>query len=129
MHFEDRGINSNGNWSLYTSLCACRATLSCSQFFRSSLNNAIAASFSSMACRCFSWIFSILTLNPCGTYDVFQDVLLKCLFLVFSRVYSDIKATGQRHNNIISLGVFPREVHTMNPPFSLEEGRRSYIFF
>ena len=37
-------------WSLYTSLCAYHATLSCSRFFRSSLSNAIVAFFSSIAC-------------------------------------------------------------------------------
>ena len=41
-------------------------------------------------------------------YDFLQDVLLKCLTLVFSRVYSDIKSTNQRNENIMILGVFPR---------------------
>ena len=49
-------------------------------------------------------------------YDTFQDVLLKCCTLVFSRVYSDIKSTSQRDENIMTLSVFPRGVHTMDPP-------------
>ena len=62
-------------------------------------------------------------------YDVFQDVFLKWFTLVFLRVYSDIKSTSQRNENIMVLSIFPRGVHTVDPPFSLEEGPRSYIFF
>ena len=45
-------------------------------------------------------------------YDVFQDVFLKWFTLQF-----------------MVLSIFPRGVHTVDPPFSLEEGPRSYIFF
>ena len=46
------------NCSLYTSLCACKTTLSCSGFIRSLLSNAIVVSFSSMHCWCFSFLCS-----------------------------------------------------------------------
>ena len=64
-------------------------------------------------------------------YDVFQDVFLKRFDLVFSRVYvyGDIKSTSQQNENIMVLSIFPRGVHTVDSPFSLEEDPRSYIFF
>ena len=61
-------------------------------------------------------------------YDVFQDVLFEHFTLIFSRVYSDIKGTSQRDENIMILSIFPREVHTMDLPLSLEKGPRSFIF-
>ena len=42
-------------------------------------------------------------------YDIFQDVLLKCFTLVFSRVYNNIKSTSQGDENIMILSVFSRE--------------------
>ena len=41
-------------------------------------------------------------------YDVFQDVPFEHFTLIFSRVYSDIKGTSQRDENIMILSIFPR---------------------
>ena len=62
-------------------------------------------------------------------YDVFQDMFLKHLALVFSRVYSHIKSISQRNEKIMALSIFPRGGPYYGSPFSLEEGPRSYIFF
>ena len=48
--------------------------------------------------------------------NVLQVVLLKCLTLVFSRVYRYIKCTGQRNKRIVVLGVFPRRFTQWIPP-------------
>ena len=49
-------------------------------------------------------------------YDFLQDVLLKRLTFVFSRVYKDIKGTGQRDENIMVLRIFPRGFDNRTPP-------------
>ena len=58
-------------------------------------------------------------------YDIFQDVFLKHLTLVFSRVYNDIKGTTQRNENIIILSVF---LCIMAPAFNLQENPSFLIF-
>ena len=56
-----------------------------SRFCRSSLSNAIAASFSSMACRYFSCISSILFIKSEWS-NVFQNEFLKTLPLPFLEI-------------------------------------------
>ena len=61
-------------------------------------------------------------------YDIFQDVLLKCLTLVFLRVYNDTKGTGQRNEDIMSLRVFPSGCHDVTPSFSLQKSPGFLVF-
>ena len=62
-------------------------------------------------------------------YDVFLDVLLKSLTLIFWRFYNEIKSACKKDKNIMILSVFPRGVHTTDAPFSLEEDPGVLIFF
>ena len=50
------------------------------------------------------------------SYDVFQDVFLRRLVLVSSRVNSDIKSTSQQNENMMVLRILPG-CHIMTPPF------------
>ena len=71
-------------------------------------------------------MFFLDLLNPCVKstwYDVFEDVLLKRLTLVFSRVYNDIKGTGQRDANIMVLSIFPGGPMLQIPPSTWRKAR------
>ena len=76
-------------------------------------------------CNCCIFFFDGLSMlfldlfNSCIKLtwcDVLRVVLLKCLTLVFSKVYGDIKCTGQRNKKIAVLGVFPRGLTLWIPP-------------
>ena len=56
-------------------------------------------------------------------YYIFQDVLLECFSLVFSRVYNDIKSNGQRGENIMVLSIFPRGFVLRIPPSAWRTAR------
>ena len=75
-------------------------------------------------------IFFLNLFNSCikPTWNnVLHDVLLKRLTLVFSRVYNDIKDTGQRDENIMVLSIFIRGVHNMNASLSPQKGQSFLI--
>ena len=68
----------NSAW--YTSPCACKVTFLCSRFFRLSLSNASATSFSPMACLWPSFSLFASCCRICGNVTL-QQCFLKLFYL------------------------------------------------